>query len=196
MNNDALEVRAMETKLGNAPGKIEGLRDIEPDADVIVGSYSSNVVNTMMLGLKHRTNDRHPAEGWMKQIARNMTLYGGDCLRAAGTCCMTGTIHPLISSYHRSRVGKSLAPPGAESEPQCPCPKLCPMATANPADYFCGASVRAERALDDFEEWSCPVHFSFAALVGARLPRKNTSFVRKRSARPARIVSTPSSRSS
>lgn len=90
MNNDALEVRAMETKLGNAPGKIEGLRDIEPDADVIVGSYSSNVVNTMMLGLKHRTNDRHPAEGWMKQIARNMTLYGGDCLRAAGTCCMTG----------------------------------------------------------------------------------------------------------
>lgn len=41
-----------------------------------------------------------------------------------------------------------------------------------------------------------PVHFSSRLSSSPRLPRKNTSFARRWSARPERIVSTPSSRSS
>ena len=36
---------------------VEGLRDLEPGADVIVRSDSSYVVNTMMLGWKRKAND-------------------------------------------------------------------------------------------------------------------------------------------
>jgi putative transposase len=64
---------------------------------------------------------RHPAEGWMKQIARNVTMDGWGFLEGCRYLLhdRDKQIYPLISSHHRSRASQDLAAPDPESEPEC-----------------------------------------------------------------------------
>ena len=71
---------------------------------------------------------RHPAEGWMKQIARNVTLDGWGFLEG-----FRYLLHDRDSKYTRSfrviiEAGLvNLTAPGPQSEPQCLCGTLGPI---------------------------------------------------------------------